>query len=671
MQITKIEVQNFRLLKDSVLDWWRDLSLLIWKNNSWKTSFIMLFDKFLKSEWSNRFSFDDFSLDLREDILSIDNDTDELLLSIRLILEIDYSNAKTLEKLSEFILDLSSGAHKKVKILFEKTINKKKLLDSLDEIKDDDNIKLKEKKERYIKKNLSNFLETKIYSFLDKEDFKIENRSNLIEKSQSDIDKIINYQVIHAKRDVSSSESLGNWKQALSSTATSYFNKQSENKLSNEELDKINSSLLEMDKTLESNYKSFFHDFLEGSKKFLGIGDLKVLSNLEWKEILSHHSRVVYWSDDNSLPEHLNWLWHMNILYLLLQIEIKMEYFLEWKKDINLFFIEEPEAHTHPQMQSVFIDKIKEILKEKSVVKGLEIQAFITTHSSYIVKGSDFEDIKYFAKKDLNIQIKNFYIELEKMYIKDGEDGKGFFKFLNQYLTISSSELFFAEKVIFIEWVTERLLLPYFIKRIEKSEGNNLSSQNISTLEVWANARAFKHFIDFFGIKTLIITDIDTSKCVVIQKDGVEKNSYLWCKVEDWTHTSNATLRSFFDSPEFKEPEWSNWFDDLVAGSLTTKDEELLRVSYQLEEDGYHWRSFEEAFISKNLEKIKDNVDKIRGLKNCSVLDTEKDIDKLTKKILDKKADFADSLLFLAFVDGVEWEIPEYILNWLLWIEKD
>jgi predicted ATP-dependent endonuclease of OLD family len=54
----------------------------------------------------------------------------------------------------------------------------------------------------------------------------------------------------------------------------------------------------------------------------------------------------------------------MNILYLLLQVEIKKEYFIESKKDINLFFIEEPEAHTHPQMQSLFIQKITGILKE-------------------------------------------------------------------------------------------------------------------------------------------------------------------------------------------------------------------------------------------------------------------------------------------------------------------
>jgi predicted ATP-dependent endonuclease of OLD family len=36
----------------------------------------------------------------------------------------------------------------------------------------------------------------------------------------------------------------------------------------------------------------------------------------------------------------------------------------ENQADINLLFIEEPEAHTHPQMQYVFIKNIKTLLKE-------------------------------------------------------------------------------------------------------------------------------------------------------------------------------------------------------------------------------------------------------------------------------------------------------------------
>lgn len=37
-----------------------------------------------------------------------------------------------------------------------------------------------------------------------------------------------------------------------------------------------------------------------------------------------------------------------------------------------------------------------------------------------------------------------------------------------------------------------------------------LSAQNISVIQAGANARAFRYFIEFLQIPTLIITDIDT-----------------------------------------------------------------------------------------------------------------------------------------------------------------
>ena len=93
----------------------------------------------------------------------------------------------------------------------------------------------------------------------------------------------------------------------------------------------------------------------------------------------------------------------------MLQIEIKRKFFEQEKRDINLLFIEEPEAHTHPQMQYVFAQRIKEILNDIP-----NIQSFITTHSSHIISQCDFKDIKYFKIKNENIEIKNFYSELEK-----------------------------------------------------------------------------------------------------------------------------------------------------------------------------------------------------------------------------------------------------------------
>jgi predicted ATP-dependent endonuclease of OLD family len=659
MYISKIKVQNFRLLKNSVLDLenQKDLSLLIGRNNSGKTSFIVLFEKFLKSD-GNKFNFDDFPISLRQNIFDFNENTDELEMSIKLIFEITYDKDDSLENLSDLILDLDPASNK-VNILFECSINKQKLLADLVNVDD----KLKK---RFLKKNLSSYLnQPKIFVFENEEDLEASNRYKIIEKDRKTIEKLINFQVIHAKRGVSSSESSGASKQVLSNITTNYFNKKTENELADNKLDDINSNLLEMDNLLGASYDTFFGDFLKQAKEFLAISDLKVISDLESKEILSYHSKVVYGAEEDVLPEHLNGLGYMNILYLLLQLEIKKEYLLEGKKEINLLFIEEPEAHTHPQMQTIFIRKIKELLGDVD-----SLQTFITTHSSHIVKNCDFKDIRYFSYDDdnKNIEVKNFYSELEKKY----DNEKDNFKFLNQYLSIASAELFFAEKIIFIEGVTEGLLLPFFMNEYDKSCGDEklkLSSQNITVLEVGANAKAFQHFIDFLSIQTLVITDIDTTLKTTNDKGHIV---YQASEVKSSTHTSNATIREFLDSPDFSEVEkFVDWFEKLKSCTLHDEDS-TIKIVYQSSESGYHGRSFEDAFISLNKDLLIEQSDYLEknGLATDfkTEIESSEDYYNITENILKKKSEFASAILWLALTSQVSWNVPAYIKEGLQWI---
>lgn len=669
MYISKIRIQNFRLIKDSCLELdektRKKLSLLIGRNNSGKTSFIVLFDKFFKTATLD-FCYDDFSLSLRNRILNFNEDTDEHELSIRLIIEIQYTEEDSLENISDFILDLDPSI-RTVKILFECSINKRKFLDSLTTITD--------RKKEYIKKYLKDYLVSQIYVFSDNSDLESKNRNRLVKKDKLSINNLINFQVIHARRDVASSESSQNAKKILSNLTTTYYNK--ENKITHDESNEINKSLIKIDGTLDSTYLEYFKDFLKNAKEFLGIDDLKVISDLQSKDILSYHSKIVYGVSDTQLPEHLNGLGYMNILYLLLMIEIKKSYFTEDKKDINLLFIEEPEAHTHPQMQYVFIDKIKEILEEIP-----NLQTFITTHSAHIVNKCNFEDIRYLLKKDNpdNIEIKNFYKDLSEKYKSDDptkdKAEKAHFKFLKQYLTLSSSELFFAEKIIFIEGTTEKLLLPYFIKKIDNENKSKqgyipLSSQNISILEVGANAKAFRHFLEFLGIKTLIVTDIDTTKKEVVpQKNDPTKTTtnYPATSVQEGTHTCNYTIKYFLKAPDYeKEKGFKAWMDSLKNDTLQN-DPDIIKLAYQLIENGYHGRSFEDVFIFSNIQKIKDKRASIDGLKKTDELDSCSDFYKLTCKILKDKTEFASSLLWLALSEDVEWNIPLYIKKGLEWI---
>lgn len=400
--------------------------------------------------------------------------------------------------------------------------------------------------------------------------------------------------------------------------------------------------------------------------------DLKVISNLKAKEIINDSSEVVYGDSSYQLPEYLNGLGHMNILYLLLDIEIKKEAFNNKNKDIKLLFIEEPEAHTHPQLQYIFAEKISLMLKDVQ-----NLQTIISTHSPHIVSNHPFENIRYMStvsdKKGTNIEIKNFHQELQEKY----KNEKTEFEFLKEYLSIESSELFFADKVIFIEGISEGILINSFISKFDKEMAKNgkaeedstdntyapLSSQNITILQVGANAKAFRHFIDFLNIPTLIITDIDTAnadlaKCEVSKKECC--------------YTSNATIKYYLNAPDYNRNDsiFSKWFKDLVEHKCNCISSHV-NIQYQQEENGYYPRSFEDAFININLTQLKKYKDTLLGIKNKNILDTEDNIYDLTESIIDKKSSFASSLLFLSFSNkDVEWSIPKYIWEGFKWLQE-
>ena len=81
----------------------------------------------------------------------------------------------------------------------------------------------------------------------------------------------------------------------------------------------------------------YFEEYFSTVNEFLGGASLNVISNIESKQILSNYSKIVYGTDSDSfLPESLNGLGNLNILFLLLQIEVKKKFFEQENKDINL-----------------------------------------------------------------------------------------------------------------------------------------------------------------------------------------------------------------------------------------------------------------------------------------------------------------------------------------------
>ena len=231
------------------------------------------------------------------------------------------------------------------------------------------------------------------------------------------------------------------------------------------------------------------------------------------------------------------------------------------------------------------------------------------------------------------------------IFAKENVDNMDFIK---KYLTLSRCDLFFADKIIFVEGASERLLIPDMIEKCEKeklfdSEKYKLPAQYYALIEIGgAYAYKFIPFADFLGLPCLILTDIDS------MIDGRTK-----AVVSKGKTTSNATIKWWMRKIK-GIPQNSKDMISLADINSATDAEKTLgkcHIEYQTLENGICGRSLEEAVMNVNRNHY-GLVDPV----------AEEDLD-FTEK---SKTDFALNLI----CNNPNYSIPQYIKNGLIWLNK-
>ncbi|WP_094603276.1 hypothetical protein SPSIL_033760 [Sporomusa silvacetica DSM 10669] len=729
MKITKIEIYNYRLLNNLEIDLESDLSLIIGKNNCGKTSILSALNKFVGDKCaSNNFMYDDFNLEFKSALFQSVEKNGENWESlhkrgIELYLYIKYDNGDNLANINPLMLDLDPD-NNIIVVKFEYNLSLEKmssLVGSFLQYYTRFSSKEKGQIERaicfdnFMKKKHRQFFEIKkkalLFDTFSQKPSETEYR--LLESNTVNFDKIISFKYIGARRDAVNSDNDG----TLSSLSTRYYEKTKTDD-NNPAIQNFEDALIVTDTSLTDIYQGIFDSVIQKVKKFGGIREnetvVKIISTLSQQQLLKGNTTVVYESCNHQLPESYNGLGYLNLINIIFEIETILSDFRHDKNeaaspaDINLLFIEEPEAHTHPQMQYVFIKNIKKLLKEGSSgndnKKKFNLQTIVTTHSSHIVSECDFDDIKYFRKVSQTSVISKNLKDLEIAYKEEKNPENNHYKFLKQYLTLNCAEVFFADKAILFEGDTERIILPAMMKKIDQEEKRTdsipLLSQNISLMEVGAYSQIFDQFLSFIGIKTLIITDIDAGKEEKRDKpnnDGKDIIDIIACPVESGTHTTNGALKHYYSVPMKKHIDSHlKFFTDLTLkqkiltntnGSWIADCNGSLMLIYQTPEiiDGkqYYPRSFEDAFFHINRQFVIDNESNFVSLKcrknlsnkNEDGSDFKYDAYDLAQDCIKSKASFAmDILLNSKSNDGSDyanWQIPPYIKEGLLWLRED
>ena len=687
MILKKMKVKNFRLLKDFELDFKDELSLVIGKNNCGKTSALIVLDKMLNS---SKVMWEDVNLEYQKElykkIIDLDISEQEKITSLEAVnlkLFIEYDDNDSYANIQKFMMDLNPENNTLV-LEFISLIVAKKIIE-LKKLISEKNIEDFKSFSKFMSKNFANFFETKKYSrgFDIKSNQITQDRSEEIDNK--DIQKVIKVSGIRADRAVSNDDR----NHVLSGLTGKYFSSYKAAKDKSESVfTRLEEKLEEADKELYKIYNGeksesgevidgIFSDVIDVIKTYGGAEngiDIAIESSISEKNLLSDNTNLSYrQGGDCSLPETYNGLGYLNLIGILFEIETKIQEFFEQPADINLLYIEEPEAHTHPQLQYIFIRNIKQhitthrnkLLKDRNK----QLQIIITSHSSHIVSECNFDDIIYLKKNGNKVSAKSFN-SLKEEYGGDKQKG---FKFVKQYLTINRSELFFADKAICIEGDTERILMPMMMHKVDNKENPEgdiipLLSQNISVIEVGAHSHIFIPLFEFLGIKVLLITDIDAA-------NKNDNGRYAKSHPKTAKYTSNASIKDFFKDTCLDEA--NNEFEELVEKRSEDKIKNNIRIAYQIPETegGYQASSFEDAFIALNKDfilKNKEGLCEYGALKDFSNDEIENgDYYIFALNNVKKKSAFASSLLYFDDENGEEdekWAVPHYIEEGLLWI---
>ncbi|QOY92285.1 AAA family ATPase [Paludibaculum fermentans] len=237
---------------------------------------------------------------------------------------------------------------------------------------------------------------------------------------------------------------------------------------------------------------SFANSTFRPAIEIVGGTDINRLSEAERKQMCrAILEKLQLLIDEEDRQQGLG---YSNLLFMATELLL-----LEQEQDdFPFLLIEEPEAHLHPQLQMKFLKALRDDFGQLGMPS---LQSILTTHSPNLASKAPLESVIIMARGQA------FPLRPTDTAL-DSDD----YVFLEKFLDVTKSNLFFARAVLIVEGDAENILLPTIAELLGKPlEDYGVSIVNVGSTAYARYAKIFqrKDSRRWIPIRVMCVRDLD------------------------------------------------------------------------------------------------------------------------------------------------------------------